>query len=77
MVHGWPLPFCGVDRGMLLWGVMPPRQARGQPLHHIYALGSRDRALDEDEALLAASVFAIPRVVPTGAYLTIIEARGV
>ena len=38
MVHGWPLPFCGVDRGVLLWGVMPPRQARGQPLHPIYAL---------------------------------------
>ena len=20
MVHGWPLPFCGVDRGVFLWG---------------------------------------------------------
>jgi predicted TIM-barrel fold metal-dependent hydrolase len=20
IVHGWPLPFCGVDRGVLLWG---------------------------------------------------------
>ena len=34
MVHGWPLPLCGVDREVLLWGsCMPPRQARGQPLH--------------------------------------------
>ena len=33
-------PFCGVDREVLLWGVMPPRQARGQPLHPIYALAT-------------------------------------
>src|SRR4029453_15381691 len=31
-------PCCGVDREVLLWGFMPPRQARGQPLHPIYAL---------------------------------------
>jgi hypothetical protein len=39
-------PVCGVDRGVLLWGVMPPRQARGQPLHPICApaLGVSDAA---------------------------------
>ena len=40
-----PSAFCGVDREVLLWGVMPPRQARGQPLHPIYAL-SRQAAED-------------------------------
>src|SRR5262245_28235937 len=42
-------PFCGVDRGVLLWGVMPPRQARGQPLHPIFALG-RCRAASTGQA---------------------------
>jgi hypothetical protein len=41
MVHGWPSPFCGVDRGVLcgaIYATMPPRQARGQPLHPYYPL---------------------------------------
>jgi len=32
MVHGWPLPFCGVDRGVLLWGSL---------CHHVKREASR------------------------------------
>ncbi len=48
-------PFCGVDRGVLLWGVMPPRQARGQPLHPIYALTWDFRSSRSTRSIAAAA----------------------
>ena len=32
MVHGWPLPFCGLDRGVLVWGSL---------CHHVKREASR------------------------------------
>ena len=38
MVHGWPLPFCGVDRAVLLWGSICHHVKReASQLHPIYA----------------------------------------
>jgi starvation-inducible DNA-binding protein len=50
------LSSCGVDRVDALVGqLMPPRQARGQPLHPIYALANTTLLLDEQ----ATQIFAM------------------
>src|SRR5206468_4713834 len=45
MVHGWPLPSAALTAGCSCGQSMPPRQARGQPLHPIYALWHRAGSL--------------------------------
>jgi hypothetical protein len=41
MVHGWPLPFCGVDRGVLVWGSLCHHVKReASRLHPISSAGA-------------------------------------
>jgi hypothetical protein len=57
-------PFCGVHREVLLWGVMPPRQARGQPLHPIYPLYVKSRGVRTDAYLALIKPFRHTIVYP-------------
>jgi len=46
MVHGWPLQFCGVDRGVLLWGTTSSERPAPVPRGVVRADRAGHLALD-------------------------------